>query len=356
MKKTKVIIPALGLLVLSTAASVTGTVAWFSANNKVTVSGMTVSTQVKGNLLIASSNTNDSGYSSNNYNQAVSGILEPASTIDGVSFYYTKENVSGTGATTAGTLQEYTTQSAFATYYDIVGADAYKDYEFYLKATSDSSNHNVIISKINLLYNGAAIGSEKAWRVAVFASAVNAGASGSVAVGNLITIATPASATYFTTGQAWDTASAKGSVSELGSPATVGTIVGDGVTQRYHVVVRLFLEGEDTTCNNDTFAPLTDEYSLNLVCELDDDDGATGIVSQAAASVTNTNLVATVAQADLGTLKSKQWQLKTAGVWGDIDSQTGDTYTGTAGQIVRCKVEVETGVYYSNPVTLTAGA
>lgn len=34
MKKSKVIIPALGILVLSTAASITGTVAWFTANNK----------------------------------------------------------------------------------------------------------------------------------------------------------------------------------------------------------------------------------------------------------------------------------------------------------------------------------
>ena len=32
MRKSKVIIPALGVLILSTAASVTGTVAWFTAN------------------------------------------------------------------------------------------------------------------------------------------------------------------------------------------------------------------------------------------------------------------------------------------------------------------------------------
>ena len=42
MKKTKVIIPALGLLVLSTAASVTGTVAWFSANLTAQATGMQV--------------------------------------------------------------------------------------------------------------------------------------------------------------------------------------------------------------------------------------------------------------------------------------------------------------------------
>jgi len=35
MKKSKVIVPALGLLLLSTAASVTGTVAWFTANKSI---------------------------------------------------------------------------------------------------------------------------------------------------------------------------------------------------------------------------------------------------------------------------------------------------------------------------------
>lgn len=38
MKKAKIIIPALGLLVLSTAASITGTVAWFTATTTVTTS------------------------------------------------------------------------------------------------------------------------------------------------------------------------------------------------------------------------------------------------------------------------------------------------------------------------------
>lgn len=42
MKKTKVIIPALGMLLLSTAASVTGTVAWFAANASVTATGMSI--------------------------------------------------------------------------------------------------------------------------------------------------------------------------------------------------------------------------------------------------------------------------------------------------------------------------
>lgn len=41
-RKSKIIIPALGMLLLSTAASITGTVAWFAANNIVNVNAMTV--------------------------------------------------------------------------------------------------------------------------------------------------------------------------------------------------------------------------------------------------------------------------------------------------------------------------
>ena len=55
MKKTKVIIPALGILLLSTAASVTGTVAWFSANSTVTADGMQVKAKAESALVIADS-------------------------------------------------------------------------------------------------------------------------------------------------------------------------------------------------------------------------------------------------------------------------------------------------------------
>ena len=42
MKKTKILVPAAGLLLLSTAASVTGTVAWFASQSMVTATGMSV--------------------------------------------------------------------------------------------------------------------------------------------------------------------------------------------------------------------------------------------------------------------------------------------------------------------------
>ena len=55
MKKTKVIIPAMGLLLLSTAASVTGTVAWFSMNNSVTATAMSIKVKAEDGILISNS-------------------------------------------------------------------------------------------------------------------------------------------------------------------------------------------------------------------------------------------------------------------------------------------------------------
>ena len=365
MKKAKIIVPAMGLLLLGTAASVTSTVAWFSANNKVTVNGMKVSTQVKGNLLIANSNSADTNYSSENLGLDVGGVLEPVSTVNGVNFFYTKENVSGTGATTDTALETYSTQSLFEDYYDIDGADAYAEYAFYLKATSDVANQNVVISKFNMLYNGAAMGSEKAWRVAVFSQTVTETVAGTTPVaGDLKTILTPdtpanSAGLYFTSGNAWSANNAKGSVSSLGSAATIGTIAAKGTTQRFYVVVRLFLEGEDKTCKNDTFANLTEDYTLNLVCELGNTaTGATQLVSQQAAVATagSGNTASVVAGALGDDLVAYQWEKKAGSTWNIISGQTTDSLAAqTAGDVVRCKVTTQNyGIYYSNPVTCAA--
>ena len=52
MKKTKILIPAMALLALSTAASVTGTVAWFQANTTVTATGLQMKSTLPSSLVI----------------------------------------------------------------------------------------------------------------------------------------------------------------------------------------------------------------------------------------------------------------------------------------------------------------
>lgn len=53
MKKSKVLVPALGILCLSTAAAVTGTVAWFTASNAIDISGMTFTAEAEHSMVIA---------------------------------------------------------------------------------------------------------------------------------------------------------------------------------------------------------------------------------------------------------------------------------------------------------------
>lgn len=53
MKKSKVLVPALGILCLSTAAAVTGTVAWFTAGNAIDIKGMTFTAEAEHSMVIA---------------------------------------------------------------------------------------------------------------------------------------------------------------------------------------------------------------------------------------------------------------------------------------------------------------
>ena len=52
MKKTKILVPALAVLALGMAASVTGTVAWFAANNVVNANGMKIQSTTPSSLAI----------------------------------------------------------------------------------------------------------------------------------------------------------------------------------------------------------------------------------------------------------------------------------------------------------------
>lgn len=118
MKKTKVIIPAMGLLLLSTAASITGTVAWFAANASIQVTNMQVKAKAEGGVAIAAysytatsvSDGNSAGYNDTltnanftaplstayadtaTYSQASAAELSPTSTADTTAWYHANSN------------------------------------------------------------------------------------------------------------------------------------------------------------------------------------------------------------------------------------------------------------------------
>ena len=118
MKKTKIIVPALGMLLLSTAASVTGTVAWFAANASVSVTNMQVKAKAEGGVAIAAysytatsvSDSASHGYNDTltnavftaplstaytdtaTYSQASAAELLPTSTADTTAWYHANSN------------------------------------------------------------------------------------------------------------------------------------------------------------------------------------------------------------------------------------------------------------------------
>ncbi len=352
MKKTKIVVPALAVLLLSTAASVSGTVAWFSMNTSINVTGMTVTTKVSSSLQIATSN-DDSLFSNDDLSQTRTGILEPASTVDGDSFFYTT-NAKSNGDANADQYVAYaeaTNELAEAqktatgkTYYDhdfneaygfdYDGTDgtaqvsyAYIDYSFYLKANVVGDSQKIVMDKCNILYNNGALSNEWAWRVALFAHSVNANVNEDndtttdPQTGALISIldlaksknqnevnaVVPANGTnvsggtYFTDKQLTTaaTSTANGTTTyyqssgETAPKAVSGTNVAPTAVShpnaaanisssasgsvRYKVVVRLWLEGEDVSCTSDTFATLTQSWSLALSFKLGSADGVTNI-------------------------------------------------------------------------------
>ena len=136
MKKTKIIIPALGMLLLSTAASVTGTVAWFSANNSVSATGMTVAAKSDG-VFLEIAGAADSGTYSDIGTSNVNAQLYPVahepwsakadiedfdlnddSTNDNWYFRYSGSSTAATQAMTAktyiGTFTDYVATTSFS--------------------------------------------------------------------------------------------------------------------------------------------------------------------------------------------------------------------------------------------------
>lgn len=348
----KRLIPAAGSLLVSAVMLSTSTYAWFTMNKDVSVTGMQMKTVVQGNLLI-SDNNKEAGYTTQQLSQTRAALLEPVSSVNGYdgSFFYTTnalgngdavENVytpydedttltngaidliANAASTTAGTHpttsgagkvkvdDDFNTAYGAANYAANAGtayynAYGYVDYVFYLKATGDATDTKIKMTKLNMLYNGAAIKNpaygtgdpvvgtnvDKAWRAGVYVSEIT-GDTGVVAASNAVTgnlkaILTLNGAANQDSGKAVSGATAAPTNLALayntwseddGSIATVA----NGATKYFKVTVRVWLEGEDTTCTSKTYAQLTDAWSLDCAFSLRNSDTAVTNIGSAVAS------------------------------------------------------------------------
>lgn len=305
IKLNKRIAGAAAMLLLSATMLGTSTYAWFTMSREVTVNGMEVRTKVSSNLLICDTNV-EADYSNLELAQIRKVLLEPVSTVTATNtgFYYTldaaadghkvqtlsddpyilyNESTTLTNEDTAAGKTKYDT--SFNSKYEITTANtsgeyktayAYTDYVFYLKATTDTANQNINMTRCNIIWNNEGTDTiltnkDTSWRIGIFATDVTAdGGTGALtedpATGTVISILTPSGAINFTNGKAVGGTDALSSV-VYGNDAIIATITAPS-TKYYKVVVRLWIEGEDKNCYSSYFAERLEMYKLDLGFEL----------------------------------------------------------------------------------------
>ncbi len=292
MKKTlRKIIPAIAMLLISATLVGTSTFAWFSMNNKVTISGMSVTTKVSSNLFVASGTAGTTRAADNAFsasvNQTVEGLIEPVSTVNGENFFYTTSGLAdGNSAAEDYVAYNPADTSAFNTAYGTTGegpsgagAVGYVDYVIDLKAinTSESASKYIALTKLDLVYTGTATDNTKAHRVAMFVQDGDySGEGGAFTAFN----AKAATATCIIDVTGAENQTADNAVSAAGSAPTAISImatqaltsieVAANSTKYFKVTLRLYVEGEDKTCTNEYFLKLTSAWRLETQFELKD--------------------------------------------------------------------------------------
>ena len=298
------LLAAVAMVIVAAIALSSATYAWFAINSKVTATTTSFTTVVSNNLFIAedtlgsTAKQGDANFKTALVKDNVTGVLEPVSTINGINYFYSEvTNVLGNGDTKTDKWVAYpsdlTTPGALdafhANYSNATTAVGYVDYVYQLKAVNGTSSATSIkLTDLNMFYNKAT-DAQAAYRVAVFAQDITTkdGTSGNtipaIAASDLKAIYTVAGAANFTNDKAVESTTTLGNVTYNGD-ATLS--VSANTTAYYKIVIRVWLEGEDTTCNNTTFANLQDgAWSLSTGWTLGDGTAVTKITEVAAAVV-----------------------------------------------------------------------
>lgn len=309
MKKTKIIVPALAMLLLGTAASVTGTVAWFSVSTTANVTGMTVKTKVQSNMLIAGDTIGstaklaDENFSGQPLVQEVSDILEPASTSNAINYFYTVDAKADGSAKALDAFVAYNASTAatdttnylnkFSEDYGLKktdanalisgkqGAVAYVEYVYQLKVVNTSTNASYInLKTLELSYTQADSESddEHAFRVAIFCQSADSTIS-ALAAGDKVGTWKPTAGADFNSKVVSGTNTLADSA-YVSSATSIATVAASS-THYYKIVARMWIEGQDNSCKNDTFAALTGEWALEMELELEDAVGGVTAITMA---------------------------------------------------------------------------
>jgi hypothetical protein len=393
------LLPAAGMLAVSASMLATSTYAWFTMNRTVTVTGMTMNTKVSENLLIANDTIDSTAVKADNlFNnslvQLVDGLIEPVSTVNGKNFFYTAgTNVQGNGAVLNKTWAAYDPddRSDFADEYALTGADAsaavgYVDYVYQLKAINGSTASEIRLTGLNLTYGGTGDNGQKATRIAVFAedlgyktgadatSHLKAAANYVTGPDQLKAIYTPSGAANFSFAEGtlttvttadtgvtgYDAVSATDARADVVYNAPFALTVGTNQTQYYKIVVRVWLEGEDTTCNNTTFMDLRDKWSVDMKWDFVATSDATKTKVTNINSAVSTGKIAlstsdTVAGTAAYTISGTSYYALTGKTLDGKQLYIRETALATTSQVFTISTDGLYPTNVTNQVTITAG-
>lgn len=279
MKKTKVIIPALGILLLSTAASVTGTVAWFSMNSEVTASGMNLKAKAENGILISNNNSENAAdwkeaatalYDGTVGDPAAQAEFIPTSTYDATTWAHANSNTAASHAATSEYVV-YSVGGEGIAEANGIGSKAGQNYyllnNFYIKSSGAQFTSDLKVEEVNATGSSASTELNKSLRVLI--------KSGS----NVKVFApfAPTQATDLTYNVAKASGAAatvaKQSVTAIDSsdPDAVSevliagaTIPAYAATSGITVNVYVYFEGEDVNCKSANITTTLDTLALNI--------------------------------------------------------------------------------------------
>ena len=278
-KRSKILAAAIALLGFSTAASITGTVAWFTANNIVSATGMQIQAQAEEGIVIAEELASYSDASwKTNVTAAHNGVASdnkgyiPTSTANAANWYHGNSESADTHEAGTGdnAVQEVTPVTVAdgigsATVNGITNRHLYLLNHFYVQSTvpTDGIAHQDLqiknVKATDSSTDAKALALNKSLRVLF-------------KLGSTVKIYCPLLEADFTAaGQAGAAEYINGDDTTpfvLASDTTIPAYVANANTSCLDVEVYCYFEGEDTNCksaNIGTFASIAISFKLGNV-------------------------------------------------------------------------------------------
>ena len=280
MKKTKIIVPALGVLLLSTAASVTGTVAWFSMNNFVTATGMNVTAKAENGIIISNAADGTTWKDSAISTRTATLAVKPTSTATGATWVHSTSNnaaLANTGNAYAAltpvfdttTGAGYIDENSNETFDAATDSAYYAMHSFYIKSSAQAITNTLYITNVKATLpttqNSADL--NKALRVLVklngndssakVYSPVYAAANYSVATTSGASATTPVTPIN---------ASGTNGLIAVGSQEFLASqvIPANDTNAPLQIDVYLYFEGEDPNCISNNLKATLDEINVSV--------------------------------------------------------------------------------------------